>query len=161
MKCNTCGRDILEGSTFCKYCGSQIHANNHDGFDSVINKFDLVNNNKTIICPSCNKANKPGTKFCTYCGENIQISISEDIGKQVCHFKRHDLPMCLSCGKINAWKIEPILLPHHIITTIILLLFFGAGLFYFIYVLIYRNNPNNRSKICQSCGAENMWSFVY
>ena len=74
---------------------------------------------------------------------------------------QHLIPKCLSCETVTHWVPEPMLLPRHWITFAILLLAFGSGIVYLIVVLIIRNNPDNRDKLCPYCGARNVWTFIY
>jgi hypothetical protein len=74
---------------------------------------------------------------------------------------RHGVPKCQACGYIGQWNVEPLLLTHHILITIFFMLFFGGGLIYLLIVVISRSNESSRGKVCPSCGAKNMHTFVY
>lgn len=74
---------------------------------------------------------------------------------------KHSTPKCTNCGAINEWKIGPVIRPIDWIITLSLLLLFGSGLIYLLVIIIIRQNPDNREKICPNCGAKNMWTFVY
>lgn len=73
----------------------------------------------------------------------------------------HATPKCTHCGYVGEWKLESLLLPHHIIIFLIFLFFWGAGLIYLIVILIIRMRPDSRAKICPHCKARNLWTFYY
>lgn len=73
----------------------------------------------------------------------------------------HSVPRCQSCGYVGQWQVEPLLLTHHIVIFVVLLLAFGGGLIYLLIVLLIRSSESNRAKICPSCGARNMFTFMY
>ncbi|MCF2683524.1 FHA domain-containing protein [Faecalicatena contorta] len=73
----------------------------------------------------------------------------------------HPVPKCTHCGYVGAWKVESLLLPHHIIIFLLFLFFWGAGFIYLIIVIIIRLNKDRRAKICPQCKARNLWTFNY
>lgn len=72
---------------------------------------------------------------------------------------RHTTPKCLSCGTITPWRQESLLLPRHFLIFFLLFWFFGAGFIYLLVVIAMRSGE--RPKICPSCGARNLWTFLY
>lgn len=54
MKCTKCGEEMLEGASFCRFCGS---------------KAERISS--TNYCPDCGFQLVPGAKFCQKCGRPI------------------------------------------------------------------------------------------
>ena len=74
---------------------------------------------------------------------------------------KHDTPMCLFCGAVNHWKVEPILRWFDIVIVLILLVAYGSGLLFLLLTIVFRWNPESRAKICPSCKKRSTWTFYY
>ena len=74
---------------------------------------------------------------------------------------QHQIPKCNACGYVGLWTVEPFLLPRHWLIGGLLLFAAGAGLGYWLVVIIMRSDKNNRAKICSKCHARNLFTFLY
>lgn len=75
---------------------------------------------------------------------------------------KHDVPRCTCCGNVGPWKVEPVLLGKHWAIGIVLMIFgFVPGLVYLGITVAIRSNEDHRAKICTSCKARNMFTFLY
>lgn len=54
MKCNNCGNEIENGSTYCYYCNTEINPSP-----------------KGKVCPNCGYVNVSNAKFCKSCGTQL------------------------------------------------------------------------------------------
>ena len=66
MKCTNCGKEISDGTKFCKYCGAQVKAQSD------------FNNSFTKICKKCGASLKEGTRFCDKCGTPVYSEFQVD-----------------------------------------------------------------------------------
>ena len=66
MKCTNCGKEISDGTKFCKYCGAQVKAQSD------------FNNSFTKICKKCGASLKEGTRFCDKCGTPVYSEFPVD-----------------------------------------------------------------------------------
>lgn len=112
-----------------------------------------------MYCKNCGAEIKEGQAFCQNCGGNATQSYNEQSNNYVP--TKHDVPRCTCCGYTGPWKIDSLLRPIDWVLSICLLPLAGAGFFYFITVIAVRANKSRRAKICPSCKARNLWTFIY
>ncbi len=77
MKCSSCGASSLDGSLFCKYCGSQ--------YDASTNSPD--------VCPKCRVIVEKEMEFCGKCGADLQKTCPGCFDKIRWHHEH-----CPKCG---------------------------------------------------------------
>lgn len=58
LKCTKCGQEIHEDSKFCKNCGNLVENNN---------KEETPVKGRFILCPDCGKEISEGSSFCPHC----------------------------------------------------------------------------------------------
>ncbi|MCQ2495267.1 MAG: zinc ribbon domain-containing protein [Lachnospiraceae bacterium] len=64
IKCDDCGRELIVGARFCKYCGTKV---------------EKQAENDTMVCANCGKIVKKGL-FCIQCGHKAEAEISAENG---------------------------------------------------------------------------------
>ena len=110
-----------------------------------------------MYCKNCGTEIKEGSVFCQNCGATQNTQNIPNIPVPT----KHDVPRCTCCGYTGPWKLAPIVRPIDWVIAICLFFFFGAGIVYLLITIAIRANKNNRSKICPSCKARNLWTFIY
>ena len=82
MICLNCGREIMDNSKFCEFCGNKVEKKN-------LRKF---------ICNSCGKEINENSNFCEFCGKKailFDCRIVDDYGLR---YRR----LCKDCrAKVN------------------------------------------------------------
>lgn len=115
-----------------------------------------------MFCSKCGSQVNEGMKFCQNCGNALfpQEGVYQNYNDM--SYAHHDIPKCTKCGHIGHWKKGPIIRKIDIFITIALLLLgFVPGLVYIGVVALIRTNENNREKICEKCGSQNLFTFEY
>ena len=116
------------------------------------------------FCPTCGKELADGSNFCPGCGSAVNSAqlanpgFSSNPGIPI----KHDLPKCTCCGHIGEWKTGPLFRPmDYVIGIGLLFLGFVPGLVYMGVVGLIRYDKKNREKICVSCNARNLFTYIY
>lgn len=108
-------------------------------------------------CIKCGTQIEDNVSVCPSCGTNQVASPTQTYAQPT----THSVAKCTSCGAVGQLKPGPLFRTSDIIWILLLLILAGAGLIYFLYILIVRGNPNKREKICKNCGSVNMFTYVY
>lgn len=80
MNCPMCGKEIVEDSDFCTFCGSDVRqAPAEPAADNTPPPQETLDNQLTwqhaaVSCPVCGKQVIEGSDFCTFCGTNMHLS---------------------------------------------------------------------------------------
>ena len=123
-----------------------------------------------MFCRNCGTEIPDGSDFCGSCGaaqntqqQTVQIQGTQQpyMGGATPTFIKRNVPMCTCCGYVGQWKEEPLLLARHWVIAGLTLILGGFGIFYLITVMIIRSGKSSRAKICQHCGARNLFTFMY
>jgi|GEM_PF-6536150 len=78
MNCPLCGKETIEGSDFCTFCGTdlrQTQVENTPPADFLLDN-PLNRQSASITCLVCGKQLIEGSDFCTFCGTNLKIAPS-------------------------------------------------------------------------------------
>ena len=59
MKCENCGTEIVDGLSYCPYCGHSIGNSKN-------------NENQDMICPNCGNEVKASYRYCPFCSYDLK-----------------------------------------------------------------------------------------
>ena len=82
MICLNCGREILDNSKFCEFCGNKVEKKKIGIF----------------ICNSCGKEINDNSNFCEFCGKKVENNIVNNIFCTKCGSKLDGGNFCTVCG---------------------------------------------------------------
>lgn len=121
LKCDNCGKELINSKGFCPYCGTKINDNSKKifscpackvlvdyssdfcancGFKITKDLNYVINETNSKSCPNCNNKNNIDAEFCGKCGKslplvsNLEIIPCPDCKSQV----RDDVNFCRFCG---------------------------------------------------------------
>lgn len=87
MNCQKCGKEIDQGSNFCKYCGAKQE--------------------QMLVCPNCQAELTPDSAFCSKCGMELKTIKREDICTSRKGFYANTL-LCFDYYETNPYSISDI-----------------------------------------------------
>lgn len=82
MICLNCGREILDNSKFCEFCGNKVEKKKIGIF----------------ICNCCGKEINESSNFCEFCGKRVEKNIVNNIFCTKCGSKLDGGNFCTVCG---------------------------------------------------------------
>lgn len=114
MKCNGCGREIPNGSKFCRYCGAEsIYENVSPGTGSVnaAENTDIVK--VPLFCRSCGAEVSSDMLFCRNCGRktDFEAKTAENVCKRCGKPLKPNTAFCMACGAPTGYSASPVKAP--------------------------------------------------
>ena len=94
MNCPKCGKEVTDGGTFCKYCGSSISP-------------------RKQVCPKCGKENDEDALFCEGCGTSLvqeEKALTKKDSRNTKEKLSHIFSMILSISTIVYFSLSIMLL---------------------------------------------------
>ena len=82
MICLNCGREIMDNSKFCEFCGKKVEKKNF----------------KRFICNGCGKEIDDNSNFCEFCGKKVEKNIVNNIFCTKCGSRLDGGNFCTVCG---------------------------------------------------------------
>ena len=166
MFCPECGKEIKEGSKFCKSCGNHIEGD----INKDTPKSDTGETDNFFVCSDCGGKVKKGSSFCPHC----KVLLTNTINTSNNVYDSHRCPSCgsdriTSMGVFKQktkgygcllWIIIFLLCP------LLFIIFFGVVgysiykivteygfifiILFIVFTVYYMNNYNNY--VCERCG---------
>ena len=91
MICLNCGREIMDNSNFCEFCGNKVEKKKIGIF----------------ICNGCGKKINESSNFCEFCGKKVENNIVNNIFCTKCGSKLDGGNFCTACGaKIDGTLVK-------------------------------------------------------
>lgn len=93
--CTSCGKDILEQSVYCPFCGTVSKRT----ISAEIAKLEPM---KGLFCPKCSKRTVPESKFCMWCCADMHVR-PEGVQSLTCpSCGDKNPPDAMFCGKCRS-----------------------------------------------------------
>ena len=112
MNCPKCGKEVTDGATFCKYCGSSISP-------------------RKQVCPKCGKENDEDALFCEGCGTSLvqeEKALTKKDSRKTKEKLSHIFSMILSISMIVYFSLSIMLLGSSYLSMVTINGFTSIGL---------------------------------